>query len=24
MLRMKRGERPEYDHADLLYCDNWL
>jgi GNAT superfamily N-acetyltransferase len=24
MLRMKRGERPDYDHADLLYCDNWL
>jgi hypothetical protein len=24
MVRMKRGERPDYDHADLLYCDNWL
>lgn len=24
MLRMKRGERPDYDHADLYYCDNWL
>lgn len=24
MLRMKRGERPDYDHADLFYCDNWL
>lgn len=24
LLRMKRGERPDYDHADLFYCDNWL
>jgi GNAT superfamily N-acetyltransferase len=24
MLRMKRGERPDYDHAELFYCDNWL
>lgn len=24
MLRMKRGEQLEYDHAGLFYCDNWL
>lgn len=24
MLRMKRGERLDYDHAALFYCDNWL
>jgi GNAT superfamily N-acetyltransferase len=24
MLRMKRGARPDYDHAGLYYCDNWL
>ncbi|HLW46262.1 MAG TPA: hypothetical protein VKW09_00640 [bacterium] len=24
MLRMKRGEGLEYDHAGLFYCDNWL
>jgi len=24
MVRMKRGARPDYDHADLFYCDNWL
>jgi GNAT superfamily N-acetyltransferase len=24
MVRMKRGERLDYDHAGLFYCDNWL
>jgi GNAT superfamily N-acetyltransferase len=24
MLRMKRGERPDYDRDELFYCDNWL
>ena len=24
MLRMKRGERLDYDRAELFYCDNWL
>lgn len=24
MLRMKRGEQPDYDHVELFYCDNWL
>jgi predicted N-acetyltransferase YhbS len=23
MLRMKQGERPDYDRANIFYCDNW-
>lgn len=24
MVRMKRGEKTDYDHAALYYCDSWL
>ncbi|MGH7698191.1 MAG: GNAT family N-acetyltransferase, partial [Candidatus Dormibacteria bacterium] len=24
MLRMKRGETPDYDRTEAYYCDNWL
>ena len=24
MIRMKRGEHPDYDRTGTYYCDNWL